>query len=94
MLVESIILYSSIGGISSFLFTYLATRSFFRYNTINELLDDPNKSTKVHFDKNVNVLYIPSLQYLSENNIKEMWYSVDDFNEFKVEYSNTLNEVI
>ena len=93
-MVETIILYSSIGGISSFLFTYLATRAFFRYNTINELLDDPNKSTKVHFDKNVNVLYIPSVQYLSENNIKEMWYSVDDFNEFKVEYSNTINEVI
>tara|TARA_X000000950_G_scaffold289489_1_gene414187 strand:- start:19682 stop:19966 length:285 start_codon:yes stop_codon:yes gene_type:complete len=94
MLVESIILYSSLGGISSFLFTYLAIRSFFRYNTINGLLDYPNKSTKVHFDKNVNVLYIPSVQYLSENNIKELWYSVDDFNEFKVEYSNTINEVI
>lgn len=94
MLIE-LILYGSISGISSFFFSFYTTRAIIKNNILLHNLENNHALTsKVNFDDNVTVLLVPSVRYLSENNIKELWYNADDYNEFKIEYSTIINEVI
>ena len=94
MLLE-ILLYGSLSGVTSFIVSDLVTRSVINNNKLFQLMD--NHHTFLPDDPcndNATILFIPSVEYLNDNNIKELWYNVDDYNEFKIEFYNTLNEVI
>lgn len=94
MLIE-LILYGSISGVSSFFVSFYTTRAIIKNNILLQNLEHNHALTsKVKFDNNVTILSVPSVRYLSENNIKQLWYNTDDYNEFKIEYSTIINEVI
>ena len=94
MLLE-ILLYGSLSGVTSFIVSDLVTKSVIKNNNLFQHMDNhyiflPNDPC----NDNATILFIPSVEYLNDNNIKELWYNVDDYNEFKIEFYNTLNEVI
>lgn len=55
------------------------------YEKKDKKLDIKNLS-KVKFNKEIKVRYIPSRQILSPKTLSELWYNQNDFNTFKNNY--------
>ena len=55
-------------------------------NNRNLLINKDSTKGKVKFHNGVSYIIIPSIHDLSANNLKELWYSGDDYYNFKLEY--------
>ena len=91
-----LLFYGVISGISSFVISFNVTirvlRNRHNQHNINELnhlnqanLLKMNSKHKVRFNETVNFVIIPSFRDLSSDDINELWYSDNEFNQFKIE---------
>ena len=73
----------------SFSISNFITREILRKKMFNNnYQEDVKYDSKVKFNNEVRYLVIPSVRQLSSNNIKELWYSDDDYRKFKIEIIN------
>lgn len=80
-------------GVISFFGSFSISNFITREILRAKMLDDNNNqnlkfNSKVKFNNEVRYLVIPSVRQLSSNNIKELWYSDDDYRKFKIEIIN------
>lgn len=83
-------------GISSFTFSFtisnFVTSEILRNRLENEIYREiylslqPKTSSKVKFNKEIRVRYIPSIQSLSPNTVSDLWYNKNDLRIFKHNY--------
>lgn len=83
-------------GITSFTLSYVTsnfiTREILRnrhYYEINQEIEkklQPKALSKVKFNQEIRVRYIPTRECLSSNTLSNLWYSKQDFINFKRNY--------
>lgn len=81
-------------GITSFSLSFtisnFVTREILRNRYEVEIYEEMNNKTKnlskVKFNKEIKVRFIPSRQFLSPKTLSELWYNQNDFNTFKKNY--------
>ncbi len=86
-----VIFWGFLSGFMSYGISFSITTELLRYNhNYNQTLENISNlptinSQKVKFNRNVNVILIPSYRSLSKNNIRELWYQDDEYNKFRIE---------
>lgn len=78
-----------LSGCFSYLVSFSLTTEILRYRHYQNVEPISRVSTKsdskVKFNRNVNVILIPSYRSLSKKNIKELWYQDEEYNKFRIE---------
>ena len=66
----------------------------YNYNNHNLSINKNSTKGKVKFHNGVSYIIIPSIHDLSANNLKELWYSGDDYYNFKLEFvKKNINDI-
>ena len=66
----------------------------YNYNNRNLSINKNSTKGKVKFHNGVSYIIIPSIHDMSANNLQELWYSGDDYYNFKLEFvKKNINDI-